>query len=75
MKNGRLNKPELARVARCFRDLDALLESLPRDGQSEDEANTAGLLVDSRNKLGELLRWQDYHGAWKAANARPNQPS
>lgn len=75
MKKGILNKSELARVARCHRDLDALLNSLPWESQSPDEACTAELLADSRNKLGELLRWQDHSGAWQAAQAPANKES
>lgn len=62
MRKGILNKPELARVARAFRDLDAMQADIPAkaEDRNRDEDATLTILVDARNRLGELIRWQDY---------------
>ena len=74
MRNGRLNKPELARIARAYRDLNAMQAELPQTARSPDEETTLHLLLDARNRLGELLRWQDFDGAWVAAQT-PMKPT
>ncbi len=69
MRKGRLNKPELARITRAFRDINQLVNDLPKNAaaMTDDEKATCNILVDARNRLGELLRWQDFGGAWQAA--------
>lgn len=58
MRNGYLNKAELAKVERCYRDLDGLLSKLPLSGLSKPEESTYQNLVDARNKCSDLLWWQ-----------------
>ncbi len=68
MKRGTLNKAELQAIAKAYRLINDLTAKIPRindRGTTEDQ--TEELLVRARNPLGELLRWQDYHGAWKEA--------
>ena len=62
MKKGRLNKTELSRVARMWKELDEMISQIPSGIRSDDgaEADTLDVLVISRNKLGELIRYQDY---------------
>lgn len=67
MRNGRLNKTELARVVRSYRDIRGLLDKLPLNNQDKTEESTADCLFKARDGLGELLRWQDFGGAWKEA--------
>jgi hypothetical protein len=67
MKKGRLNKAELARIARCYRDIDSILRMIPKDANDRDEQDTRDCLIVARNRLGELLRWQDFDGAWMDA--------
>lgn len=67
MRNGQLNKAELAKLARQFRELDDLLESLPAGQLTAKESDVMGKLIKARNAIGEILRWQDFDGAWKAA--------
>jgi hypothetical protein len=68
MKNGYLNKTELNRITRQYREIDSLLAEIPTDRPlSKNEECTTQILTDCRNRLGELLRWQSFDVAWKAA--------
>lgn len=48
---GKLTKPQLAKLAKMHAELAAMLAT------TEDET-TVELLTASKNRLGELLRWQ-----------------
>ena len=48
---GKLVKPQLAKLAKMHAELAAMLAT------TEDET-TVELLTESKNRLGELLRWQ-----------------
>jgi|GEM_PF-3629180 len=65
MIKGRLNKAELSRVAKIWIQLDEMIAEIPTGILSDDgtEAETLDVLSTSRNKLGDLLRWQD-HSLW-----------
>lgn len=74
MKAGRLNKTELARMVRSYRDIQGLLDKLPlTTNLDRTEQSTADCLFKARNGLGELLRWQDFGGAWQEAQKKTNE--
>jgi hypothetical protein len=75
MKKGQLNKEELAKIARCYRDIDGILRMIPKDVSDNYEKSTQACLVGVTNSLGELLRWQDFDGAWMDAQCSQNLPS
>lgn len=68
MKNGKLNKAQFARIVRMHKELAAMIAEIPHN-PTPAESCTADLLIGTRNKLGELLRWQDFETSWKAATA------
>ncbi len=75
MKSGYLNKTELNRITRQYRELDAMLMEI-KAGAGERILNsreqaTHDILIESRNRLGELLRWQSFDVAWKDAQSKP----
>jgi hypothetical protein len=53
MKNERFTKKELGKIARCWKDLEALKASCA-------DETARGLLSESAGRLGEILRWQDF---------------
>jgi len=65
MREGKLNKEELAQVARCYATISALIEKLPKAEMSSLEADTLDRLLAARNPLGVLMRGQDFGGVWK----------
>lgn len=69
MKKGMLNKPELNKLAKSYRELTAMIQALPVENLCPTEKATLEALAKSRNAMGEILRWQDFNGAWKSANA------
>lgn len=71
MKNGDLNQEELRLCAGIHRKLNALQSKIPQTGRSERENNTLHLLLEARNRLGELLRWQDHNGVWQTCIPTP----
>ena len=48
---GKLSKPQLSKLAKIHAELAAMLAT------TEDET-TVEILTETRNRLGELLRWQ-----------------
>jgi hypothetical protein len=75
MRKGQLNKTELARMARCFREIESLMDMLPKDTKNRHEQSTWDCLIKARNGLGELLRWQDFGGAWQDAQKENTEVS
>lgn len=73
MRKGYLNKTELARVGRIYRDLEKLRSEMPTC-HSKEEDSTYDLITTARNKLGELLRWQDFGGVWQEVKQLAAQP-
>lgn len=63
MRNGRLNKRELKRLARIWSDLDALMAEVPADARDGDEGCVVTKLSEARNTVGLMLQWQD-HRLW-----------
>ena len=63
MRNGRLNKRELKRLARIWSDLDALVAEVPADARDGDEGCALTKLSEARNTVGVMLQWQD-HRLW-----------
>lgn len=62
MRKGRLNRAELGRCAKIWRQLEELRAQLPADYRTHDkiEESTCKCLVEARNAIGDLLRWQDH---------------
>ena len=61
-----LTKRQLEKLARAYRDINAVLAATDPSAHGSEE-EVAQLLTASRNRLGELLRWQDFDGAWQDA--------
>lgn len=55
-------------MARSYRDIQDLIDKLPMPERDKTEESTADCLFKARNGLGELLRWQDFGGAWQDAS-------
>lgn len=64
MKSGKLNKTELASIARSYLAISTLLKDLP-DGSDPAVLEVRRLLFDARLPLANVLRWQDFSGTWQ----------
>lgn len=62
MRKGRLNKPEIARLARAYQDLDAIIDQLPKDHKTftREEEGVWTAAQRAHCAIGALIRWQDF---------------
>lgn len=70
MNKGRLNKTELNRLVRAYRDLDAMFKALPhytKLTKGSTEESTYELITRARQPISELLSWQSHNDAWQRA--------